>query len=259
VSAVVRTRRLTKRYGHTTALRHLDLEVRAGEVFGLLGPNGAGKTTTLRPLVDLIGPTSGQVLLFDQDLRTRSVALRRRIGYLPGELALYENLTGAELLRLFASFRGQQDLTAAHRLADRFALDLDRKTGELPAAVVDDHDLVVHFGLQGEMSGEAEAAEAAARDHDRHGEPAFDRTLAMRARVSRNATMTKVMSASSRFTSYAGRQETSPALTTKAPVGLPETPKPPPSPSCPFSSLPPPPPAPPPTTAAVITVTPSRS
>jgi ABC-2 type transport system ATP-binding protein len=131
VSAVVRTRRLTKRYGHTTALRDLDLEVRAGEVFGLLGPNGAGKTTTLRLLVDLIGPTSGQVLLFDQDLRTRSVALRRRIGYLPGELALYENLTGAELLRLFASFRGQQDLTAAHRLADRFALDLDRKTGEL--------------------------------------------------------------------------------------------------------------------------------
>jgi len=131
MTSVVRTERLTKRYGHTTALRDLDVEVRAGEVFGLLGPNGAGKTTTLRLLVDLIRPTRGRVLLFGEDLASNSVEVRRRIGYLPGNLALYDNLTGAELLKLLAGLRGHPDLTAALRLAERLDLDLGRRSGEL--------------------------------------------------------------------------------------------------------------------------------
>jgi ABC-2 type transport system ATP-binding protein len=131
MTAVVRTQQVSKSYGRTTALRKLDLEVRQGEVYGLLGPNGAGKTTTLRLLVDLIRPTRGRIMLFGMDLAGGSVALRRRIGYLPGDLALYENLTGAQLLRLLAALRGHADLTIAHQLAKRLDLDLDRKTGEL--------------------------------------------------------------------------------------------------------------------------------
>ncbi|MCS7484747.1 ABC transporter ATP-binding protein [Umezawaea endophytica] len=128
---MVRTERLTKRYGHTTALRDLDLEVSGGEVFGLLGPNGAGKTTTLRLLVDLIRPTSGRVLLFGEDVAADSVEARRRVGYLPGNLALYDDLTGAKLLKLLAGLRNHADLTVAHRLAERLDLDLDRRAGEL--------------------------------------------------------------------------------------------------------------------------------
>jgi len=131
MTAVVRAEKLTKRYGRTTALRDLDLEVREGEVFGLLGPNGAGKTTTLRLLLDLIRPTRGRVLLFGEDLATAPVALRRRVGYLPGNLALYDDLTGAELLELLAELRNHPDLTAAHRLAEQLDLDLGRRAGEL--------------------------------------------------------------------------------------------------------------------------------
>lgn len=131
MNPVVRTERLTKRYGHTTALRDLDLEVSGGEVFGLLGPNGAGKTTTLRLLVDLIRPTSGRVLLFGEDVAADSVEARRRVGYLPGNLALYDDLTGAKLLKLLAGLRNHADLTVAHRLAERLDLDLDRRAGEL--------------------------------------------------------------------------------------------------------------------------------
>ncbi|HEX6345934.1 ABC transporter ATP-binding protein [Umezawaea sp.] len=131
MTPVVRTERLTKRYGHTSALRDLDLEVREGEVFGLLGPNGAGKTTTLRLLLDLIRPTRGRVLLFGQDLASHSVGARRRVGYLPGNLALYDDLTGVELLKLLAGLRGHRDVTAALRLAERLELDLGRRAGEL--------------------------------------------------------------------------------------------------------------------------------
>ncbi|MEO6082817.1 MAG: ABC transporter ATP-binding protein, partial [Umezawaea sp.] len=131
MTPVVRTERLTKCYGRTIALRHLDLEVGAGEVFGLLGPNGAGKTTTLRLLLDLIRPTRGQVSLFGEDLAANSVEARRRVGYLPGNLALYDDLTGAELLKLLAGLRGHPDLTAALRLAERLDLDLGRRSGEL--------------------------------------------------------------------------------------------------------------------------------
>jgi ABC-2 type transport system ATP-binding protein len=121
---IIRTAGLTRRYGRLVALSGLDLDVVRGEVFGYLGPNGAGKTTTIRILLDLIRPTAGAAHLFGQDSRRDGLAIRRRVGYLPGELELYENLTGHQFLTYIASLRGGVEWAYVNRLAERFASDL---------------------------------------------------------------------------------------------------------------------------------------
>jgi ABC-2 type transport system ATP-binding protein len=122
---VVEAHGLTKFYGRDRGVVSLDFTVSAGEVFGFLGPNGAGKTTTIRLMLDLIRPTRGRVRLFDSDPR-RDIAIRRRIGYLPGDLRLYERLSARELLTYFAHLRRLPDLGRAPALADRLGLELDR-------------------------------------------------------------------------------------------------------------------------------------
>jgi ABC-2 type transport system ATP-binding protein len=126
MAAVVQVEGLSKSYGSRAAVVDLDFSVEQGEVFGYLGPNGAGKTTTIRLMLDLIRPTSGRVRILGLDVRHESVGVRRRLGYLPGDARLYERMTGQELIEYFASLRGLVDLAEAKRLADRFALDLDR-------------------------------------------------------------------------------------------------------------------------------------
>jgi ABC-2 type transport system ATP-binding protein len=125
------TRALTKRFGAAVALDGLDLEVNAGEVFGFVGPNGAGKTTTIRLLLDLLRPTSGTVHVLGLDPRRDGVAVRRRIGYLPGDLSLPTRLTGRAFLADHAAVRGLQLGSVADELAERLAADLDRPMGEL--------------------------------------------------------------------------------------------------------------------------------
>ncbi len=124
---IIRTAGLTRHYGRVVALSGLDLDVVRGEVFGYLGPNGAGKTTTIRILLDLIRPTAGAALLFGQDSRRDGLAIRRRTGYLPGEMALYENLTGRQFLAYFAALRGGVEWAYVDRLAERFAAELRPK------------------------------------------------------------------------------------------------------------------------------------
>lgn len=123
---VILTEGLTKFYGKHRGLIDLDLEVRAGEVFGFLGPNGAGKTTTMRLLLDFIRPTRGRAEVFGLDIRAGSMEIRRRVGYLPGDLATYENLTGRELLTYFANLQGGVDWSYTEALAERLGLDLSR-------------------------------------------------------------------------------------------------------------------------------------
>ena len=123
---VIRAYSLTKEYGGTRGVVELEFTVGPGEVFGFLGPNGAGKTTTIRLMLDLIRPTSGRVELFGLDSRRESVAIRRRLGYVPGDLRLYEHLTGRELLAYFAALRGLDGLDETERLAELFELDLTR-------------------------------------------------------------------------------------------------------------------------------------
>jgi ABC-2 type transport system ATP-binding protein len=131
VTDVVSLQNLTKSYGRARGVVDLDLTVRSGEVFGFLGPNGAGKTTTIRTMLDLIRPTSGRVLIFGLDARTDGVAVRRGVGYLPGDLRLYEHLTPRELLSYFAALRKLSTLADAERLATRLELELDRPVAAL--------------------------------------------------------------------------------------------------------------------------------
>lgn len=128
---VIRVQGLTKIYrGGQVGISELDLEVEPGEIFGFLGPNGAGKTTTLRCMMDLIRPTSGRIEILGRDPR-QDVGLRRQIGYLPGELALYQNLSGGALLAWMARMRGIRDLGYGHQLAERLRVDLSRHVHDL--------------------------------------------------------------------------------------------------------------------------------
>jgi ABC-2 type transport system ATP-binding protein len=127
----IRTEGLTKRYGDFTALVDLNLEIRRGEIFGFLGPNGAGKTTAIRTLLDEIRPSAGRAEILGLDSHRNSVEIRRHVGYLPGDLAMYPNLTGRDTLRYFANLRGGVDWEFVEQLADRFTATLDKKIGEL--------------------------------------------------------------------------------------------------------------------------------
>jgi len=131
VEAVIRLEGLTKSYGKNRGVAGLDLEVYAGEVFGYLGPNGAGKTTTIRLLLDLIRPTSGRALVLGSEPRAGGPALRRRIGYLAGDPALYRKMTGRQLLTYLGHLRALPGLGPAETLAERLELDLTRPIGDL--------------------------------------------------------------------------------------------------------------------------------
>jgi ABC-2 type transport system ATP-binding protein len=122
----VRMEDVTKRYRAGQGIEHVDLEVFSAEVFAFLGPNGAGKTTTIRVLLDLIRPDAGRVRLFGLDPRRQGVEIRRHLGYLPGDLALYEHLTGRELLTHFAHLRRGPAWSEIAALCDQFDLEVDK-------------------------------------------------------------------------------------------------------------------------------------
>lgn len=122
---------LTKFYGHQRGLLDLDLDVVPGEVFGYLGPNGAGKTTTIRLLLDYIRPSRGSVTVVGLDSHRDSQAIRRRVGYLPGELSLYDSLSGRELISYFGALRGGVSWPRVQGLADLLDCDLSREVRTL--------------------------------------------------------------------------------------------------------------------------------
>ncbi len=131
-NAAIELEALTKRYGSVLALDDVELRVEPGELFGFLGPNGAGKTTAIRILVDLIRPTAGHARVLGLDAQRDARAVRARVGYLPGDLRLYEHLTGHELLELIASLRGGTvDARYRDDLIARLQLDPSRAIGEL--------------------------------------------------------------------------------------------------------------------------------
>jgi ABC-2 type transport system ATP-binding protein len=128
---VIETHELTKRYGAARGIEDVSMTVEAGEVFGFLGPNGAGKTTTIRTLLDLLHPTSGSATIFGLDSRRDSLAIRARLGNVPGDFAYDPRMTGGELVSFLADLRGVGDLGRAGELAERFRADMDRPLGEL--------------------------------------------------------------------------------------------------------------------------------
>ncbi len=125
-SFAIETFGLTKYYGRSRGIVDVTVSVKKGEIFGFLGPNGAGKTTTIRLLLDLIRPTQGRARVLGLDPRRDGVEVRRRVGYLPGELALYPHLTGRQLVEYSAYLRGRVPRSEVDRLVDRLEADLDR-------------------------------------------------------------------------------------------------------------------------------------
>jgi len=127
MAAVITLEKLTKSYGSSRGIIEVDLEVQAGEIFGFLGPNGAGKTTTIRTMLDLIRPTGGKAFVFGIESSVDPVAIHRRIGYIPGEFALYDRLTGRQTLDYFANLRGGVDRAYQASLIERFDLDAGKR------------------------------------------------------------------------------------------------------------------------------------
>jgi ABC-2 type transport system ATP-binding protein len=132
---LLRTEQLTKDYGRIRALDHLDLEVAPGEVFGLLGPNGSGKSTALRLLLGFLQPSSGKSWIGGHDCWHDSVNARRNVAYLPGELRLYENMTGRQLVQFLSQLRNRPNRLDRERLAQRFDIDLARPISQLSSGM----------------------------------------------------------------------------------------------------------------------------
>ena len=132
---LLRTEHLTKTYQGVPALDALNLEIDAGEVFGLLGPNGSGKTTALRLLMGFLQPSAGRALIAGHDCWHDSVNARRHIAYLPGELRLYENMTGRQLVQFLCDLRGQPVNAELDDLARRFDIDLTRPIATLSSGM----------------------------------------------------------------------------------------------------------------------------
>jgi len=118
---------LVKRFGHTTALDGLDLQVTRGEVHGFLGPNGSGKSTTIRVLLGLLRADGGSVTLFGQDPWHDAAELHRRLAYVPGDVNLWPNLSGGEVIDLLGRLRGGLDEKRRALLVERFELDPTKK------------------------------------------------------------------------------------------------------------------------------------
>lgn len=151
--AVIQTHNLTHRYGKVMAIEDVNLTVYRGEIFGFLGPNGAGKTTTIRTLLDFIRPSAGSATIFGLDTVRDSVAIRRRIGYLPTELTLLDNWTGIQYIRWLEAVRGAKDgyLAEAQRLAERLEFDLSRSLKGLSTGMKRKMGLIVALAHKPEL------------------------------------------------------------------------------------------------------------
>jgi len=127
MTRVIEARGLVKTFGRTVALDGLDLHVAAGEVHGFLGPNGSGKSTTIRVLLGLLRPDAGQVRLLDGDPWRDAATLHRRLAYVPGDVSLWPNLSGGEVIDLLGRLRGGLDQGRRTDLLERFDLDPAKK------------------------------------------------------------------------------------------------------------------------------------
>jgi ABC-2 type transport system ATP-binding protein len=147
----IETTRLTKWYGKSRGIVDVDLTVESGQIFGFLGPNGAGKSTTIRLLLDLIRPTSGSARVLGLDARRDRLAIDRRVSYVPGELALYGELTGRQLLTYFGNLQGKVDAAYRDSLIDRLELDPTKRIKSLSRGNKQKVGLVAAFMIRPEL------------------------------------------------------------------------------------------------------------
>lgn len=125
--SIVEVSDLRKKFGKFNALDGVNFKVNQGEVFGFIGPNGAGKSTTIRVLLGILKATKGDVKLFGKDAWKEAVEIHKRIAYVPGDVNLWPNLTGGEVIDLFMKLRGKKDRSKREDLIRRFGLDTTKK------------------------------------------------------------------------------------------------------------------------------------
>ena len=152
MTAAIETHKLTKWYGHRSrGILDVDLVVETGQIFGFLGPNGAGKSTTIRLLLDLIRPTSGSAYVLGLEVHRDRLAIDRHVSYVPGELSLYGDLTGRQLLAYLANLQGSVDTDYRERLIERLELDPTRKIKSLSRGNKQKVGLVSAFMIRPEL------------------------------------------------------------------------------------------------------------
>lgn len=120
---VIQIKNLTKDYGNSKGVFDLTFEIPKGEVFGFLGPNGAGKTTTIRHLLGFLNADKGECFINGKDCRQFPAEIQKELGYLPGEIAFFDEMTGTEFLKFIAQMRGMKDFTKMNQLIEMFELD----------------------------------------------------------------------------------------------------------------------------------------
>ncbi len=148
---VIDIRKLTKSFGTTRALKGIDLTVKQGEVHGFIGPNGAGKSTTIRILLGILRKTSGEVTLLGQDPWHNAVELHRRLLYVPGEVNLWPDLSGGEIIDLLGRIHGGLDVVRKEQLLERFQLDPTKKSGTYSKGNRQKVALVAAFSCDAEL------------------------------------------------------------------------------------------------------------
>ncbi len=151
MTAAIETVGLTKNYGRSRGIIDVDLVVETGQIFGFLGPNGAGKSTMIRLLLDLIRPTRGQARVLGLDARRDRIAIDRRTSYVPGEVALYGELTGRQLLTYLGNLQRHVDAAYRDRLIERLELDPTKRIKSLSRGNKQKVGLVAAFMIRPEL------------------------------------------------------------------------------------------------------------
>ena len=151
MTTAIETRKLTKWYGRSRGIRDVDLVVEAGQIFGFLGPNGAGKSTTIRLLLDLIRPTSGSARVLGLDVHRDRLAIDRRVSYVPGEVSLYDELTGRQILTYLGTLQASVDAAYRDRLIERLELDPTKRIKSLSRGNKQKVGLVAAFMIRPDL------------------------------------------------------------------------------------------------------------
>ena len=149
--SVIHIQKLTKSFGRTQALRGIDLTVQQGEVHGFIGPNGAGKSTTIRILLGILRKTSGEITLLGGDPWRDAVELHRRLVYVPGDVTLWPDLSGGEIIDLLGRLHGEVHISRKKQLLEHFQLDPTKKSGTYSKGNRQKVALVAAFSCEAEL------------------------------------------------------------------------------------------------------------
>lgn len=129
IMEIVKIKNVTKKFGKFTALNKINLEINEGEVYGFIGPNGAGKTTTIRILLGILQVTEGEAKVFEIDAWKNAVDIHKKIAYVPGDVNLWDNLTGGEVIDLFMKLQGTTNKQRKNELIKKFDFEPTKKCG----------------------------------------------------------------------------------------------------------------------------------